>query len=100
MANISNPQYFPYRLLIFGPDGTLSLKAFGDKVSRDRAARELDDTTLALAVSVDYAVNGGDYPSGIDRNPERHVRKKKSRSLQTGRAKASPRPARVSSRGR
>lgn len=98
MARISEPQYFPYRLLIFGQDGTLRLKAYPDVVSRDRDAREMDDETLALAVRVEYTINGGDYPSGIDRNPEHHVQKKTSRSLQVGHAATAPRAARISGR--
>lgn len=73
MANISDPQYFPYRLLIFGQDGTMRLKAYADKVSRDRDARELDNTTLALAVTVDYLCNGGDEPKRAIRSTPRKV---------------------------
>jgi len=62
MAQLGEPRYFPYRLLIFGHDGTLRLKAYPDKVGRDRDAREMDDETLAVAVTVDYLVNGGDEP--------------------------------------
>lgn len=75
MAKLEPPAYFLWRLLIFGRDGTLRVRAFADRVERDRAAREMDDETLALAVLVEYTVNGGDYPSGIDEHPERHVHK-------------------------
>ena len=74
MATLSEPQYFPYRLLIFGEDGTMCLKAFSEKVLRDRAARELDDKTLALAVTVDYLCNGGDEPKRPIREPKRPIR--------------------------
>jgi hypothetical protein len=79
MGKLNEPEYFLYRLLIFGRDGTLRVRAFADRVERDRAAREMDDETLALAVLVEYTVNGGDYPSGIDEHPERHVKKSEPR---------------------
>jgi len=75
MGKLNDPEYFLYRLLIFGGDGTLRVRAFADRVERDRVAREMDDETLALAVLVEYTVNGGDYPTGIDEHPERHVQK-------------------------
>jgi len=79
MATLSDPQYFPYRLLIFGEDGTMCLKAFSEKVLRDRAARELDNTTLALAVTVDYLINGGDEPKRAIRTTPRKVVQSKRR---------------------
>lgn len=71
MANLSEPCYFPYRLLVFGSDGTLRLKAYADKVSRDREAREMDGETLALAVTVDFLINGGDEPKRPIPEPNR-----------------------------
>jgi len=71
MATLADPQYFPYRLLVFGMDGTLRLKAYPDMVSRDRAAREMDGETLALAVTVDYLINGGDEPKRPISEPKR-----------------------------
>jgi len=79
MGTLNDPQYFLYRLLIFGSDGTLRVRAFTDRVERDRVAREMDNETLALAVVVEYTVNGGDYPAGIDEHPERHVKKSEPR---------------------
>ena len=79
MSTMSDPKYFPYRLLIFNQNGTMMLKVFGEKVLRDRAARELDNTTLALAVTVDYLVNGGDEPKRPIRSTPRKVVRSKRR---------------------
>lgn len=40
------------------------MRMFGDRISRDRAAREIDlsDNETAIAVSVDYYIDGGDEP--------------------------------------
>jgi len=57
----------------------MCLKAFAEKVLRDRAVRELDDTTLALAVTVDYLVNGGDEPKRPIRTEKRKVVKSRRR---------------------
>lgn len=70
MARLEVPTYFPWRLLVFNPDGTFTLRSFNDKVVRDREARMLPDGIPALMVDVVATVNGGDYPSGLADPPQ------------------------------
>lgn len=81
MAQLSDPRYFPYRLLVFGLDGTLRLKAYPDKVTRDREAREMDNETLALAVTVDFLINGGDEPKRPLSEPKKKVSGSRRRNV-------------------
>lgn len=62
--NFSEPNLWPYRIVIFGPDERIQMKMFGSGQVRDAAARDLhlDKGQTAIAVSVDFLINGGDEP--------------------------------------
>lgn len=63
----SEPQHWPYRLFIFGMRGrpeAVSMQAFRTPHERDKAARErrYEEGQTAIAVTVDFLINGGDEP--------------------------------------
>ena len=60
----SEPRLWPYRIIIFGPDSRIFIKSFGSAQVRDATARDLrlEKGQTAIAVSVDFLINGGDEP--------------------------------------
>ena len=60
----SEPQLWPYRIIIFGPDEHISMKMFGSVQVRDAAARDLrlEKGQTAITVVVNFLINGGDEP--------------------------------------
>lgn len=60
----TKPELWPYRIVIFGPDERISMKMFGSSQVRDAAARDLrlEKGQAAIAVTVDFLLNGGDEP--------------------------------------
>lgn len=61
---VSEPKLWPYRIIIFGPDERFFMKMFPARQVRDAAARDLrlEKGQTAMAVSVDFLINGGDEP--------------------------------------
>ncbi len=59
------PKLWPFRIIIFGPDERISMKMFGSSQVRDAATRDLrlEKGQTAMAVSVDFLINGGDEPT-------------------------------------
>ena len=66
----SKPEFWPYRIVIFGPDPRISMKMFSSSQVRDAAARDLrlGRGQTAIAVTVDFLLNGGDEPKRPPRN--------------------------------
>ena len=60
----SKPELWPYRIVIFGPDPRISMKMFSSAQVRDAATRDLrlEKGQTAIAVTVDFLLNGGDEP--------------------------------------
>lgn len=60
----TEPELWPYRIVIFGPDERISMKMFGSSQVRDAATKDLrlEKGQTAIAVSVDFLINGGDEP--------------------------------------
>ena len=65
----SEPELWPYRIVILGPDERFSMKMFGSIQVRDAAARDLrmEKGQTAIAVTVDFLLNGGDEPKKVKR---------------------------------
>lgn len=61
----SEPQLWPHRIIIFGPESRIFIKSFGSAQVRDAAARDLrlEKGQTAIAVTVDFLINGGDEPT-------------------------------------
>ncbi|KKM64613.1 hypothetical protein LCGC14_1499650 [marine sediment metagenome] len=64
MPNFSEPRLWTHRIIIFGPDERISMRMFSSPQVRDAAARDLrlDKGQVAIAVSVDFLIAGGDEP--------------------------------------
>ena len=64
MPNFSEPRLWPYRIIIFGPNERIFMKMFASPQLRDAAVRDLklDKSQVAIAVTVDFLINGGDEP--------------------------------------
>ncbi|KKN06888.1 hypothetical protein LCGC14_1072650 [marine sediment metagenome] len=64
MPNFSDPRLWTHRIIIFGPDERISMRMFTSAQVRDAKARDLklDKGQGAIAVTVDYLLNGGDEP--------------------------------------
>ncbi len=64
MPNFGEPKLWPHRIIIFGPDERFFMKMFESRQVRDSAARDLrlEKGQTAMAVSVDFLINGGDEP--------------------------------------
>ncbi len=64
MLNVSEPKLWPYRIIIFGPNERIFMKMFSSPQTRDAASRDLklDKGQVAIAVKVDFLINGGDEP--------------------------------------
>jgi len=64
MPDVSAPQLWPYRIIIFGPNERIFMKMYSSHQTRDAAARDLklDKGQVAIAVKVDFLINGGDEP--------------------------------------
>lgn len=62
---VSEPKLWPHRLIIFGPDERISMKMFSSRQVRDAKALDLrlEKGQAAIAVSVDFLINGGDEPT-------------------------------------
>jgi len=65
MPDFSKPRLWPYRIVIFGPDERFFMKMFASRQVRDATARDLrlDKGQTAMAVSVDFLIEGGDEPT-------------------------------------
>lgn len=64
MSKFSEVKHFPFRIIIFGPNERIFMQFFTSAQVRDAAARDLKlqaDQT-AIAVTVDFLINGGDEP--------------------------------------
>ena len=64
MPTFNEPKFWPYRIIIFGPDERIFMKMFQSPQVRDAATRDLrlEKGQTAIAVSVDFLINGGDEP--------------------------------------
>jgi hypothetical protein len=64
MPDFDEPKLWPFRIIIFGPDEHISMKMFHSPVTRDAATRDLrlEKGQTAIAVSVDFLIDGGDEP--------------------------------------
>jgi len=58
------PELWPYRIVIFGPEDRISMRMFSSAQVRDAATRDLrlGRGQAAIAVTVDFLINGGDEP--------------------------------------
>ncbi len=65
MPDFDKPKVWPYRIIIFGPEERIFMKFFDSSQVRDAAARDLrlEKGQTAMAVSVDFLINGGDEPT-------------------------------------
>lgn len=65
MPNFSEPRLWPHRIIIFGPNERIFMKMFASPQVRDAAARDLklDKGQSAIAVTVDFLIDGGDEPT-------------------------------------
>ena len=64
MSIFSEPQHWPFRILIFGPDERISMQMFTSPQVRDAAARNLrlEEGQTAIGIEVQFLVDGGDEP--------------------------------------
>ena len=64
MPNFSAPRLWPHRIIIFGPNERIFMKMFSSPQVRDAATRDLrlDKGQVAIAVTVDFLIDGGDEP--------------------------------------
>lgn len=69
MSTFSEPQHWPYRLIIFGAvtednNQPISMRMFASSKARDAEARRLKlvDGQTAIGVEVQFLVDGGDEP--------------------------------------
>ncbi len=64
MLTPSAPTRWRYRVIIFGPNERIFMKMFESSQVRDAAVRNmrLEKGQTAIAVTVDFLLNGGDEP--------------------------------------
>ena len=64
MLTPSVPTRWRYRVIIFGPNERIFMKMFESSQVRDAAVRNmrLEKGQTAIAVTVDFLLNGGDEP--------------------------------------
>ena len=64
MSIFGTPKLWPHRIIIFGPDERIFMKMFQSPQVRDAASRDLrlEKGQTAIAVTVDFLINGGDEP--------------------------------------
>ena len=64
MPEPSAPTRWRYRIIIFGPNERIFMKMYESSQVRDANARDLrlEKGQTAIAVTVDFLLNGGDEP--------------------------------------